>query len=229
MKLRIIDFESTGLPTEEEEHSICEASYVDIDPDSQKVIGIYDTLVTPTTEMSVEALSVHHITDLTGAVSWEEAQDRLKKCDLQYSDCDLIYVAHNAKFEKQFFNPEGSKWIDTYKCAIRLYPDAPRHTNQILKYYLEIPDEEKHHPPHRALPDCYVTAEILVRMLQHEKQITIEDMIRVSDEPPYLTKIGFGKHFGTKFKDLPRSYLEWLSKQTEMDDGVAEAVERAMK
>jgi len=123
---------------------------------------------------------------------------------------------------KSFFDPDGSRWIDTWKCALRLYPDAPRHTNQVLKYYLGISDNELHHPPHRALPDCYVTAEILKIMLE---QKSVEDMIRVSNEPPYLTKIGFGKHAGEKFKDLPASYLDWLSKQ-DMDEGVMAAVKR---
>ena len=223
MKLRVIDFESTGLPSEEEEHSICEAAYVDVCPETKDWTESYRSLVIPSTEMSVEALSVHHITDLTGAISWKEVQEYLT----EGNDCTdpVVYVAHNAVFEKQFFNPEGSRWIDTYKCALKLYPKAPRHTNQVLKYYLEIPDEPIHHPPHRALPDCYVTAEILKKMLD---KVSVEAMIRVSSEPPYLTTITFGKHRGTAYKDLPDSYLNWLSKQTEMDDGVAEAVQRVL-
>lgn len=223
MILRVIDFESTGLPTEEEEHSICEVAYVDVCPEIKDWMDAgYQSLIIPTTQMSVEALSVHHITDLTGAISWEAVQESLQAVG---NAGKIVYVAHNAKFEKQFFNPEGSQWIDTYKCALKLYPKAPRHTNQVLKYYLEIPDEPIHHPPHRALPDCYVTAEILKKMLD---KVSVEDMIRVSGEPPYLTSISFGKHRGTLYKNLPASYLDWLSKQTGMDDGVAEAVQRVL-
>lgn len=214
MKLRVIDFETTGIPEEGVEHSVCEAAYVDANTEDG-FFSAYSSLVTPTTEMSIEALAVHHINDFTGAISWERAQEEL-------IDNDAIYVAHNADFEKQFFNPEGSQWIDTWKCALKLYPDAPRHTNQVLKYFLEIRDDILDHPPHRALPDCYVTVKILKAMLE---KVSVEDMIRVSDEPPYLTKIDFGKHRGEKFADLPPSYLDWLSKQ-DMDEGVLEAVKR---
>ena len=217
MKLRVIDFETTGIPDEDEEHSVCEAAYVDASTEDG-FFSAYSSLVIPTTEMSIEALATHHINDFTGAISWEEAQEKI-------TDNKAIYVAHNADFEKEFFNPDGSQWIDTWKCALRLYPDSPRHTNQVLKYYLEIPDDHTHHPPHRALPDCYVTAQILKIMLE---QKSVEDMIRVSNEPPYLTKISFGKHSGEKFKDLPPSYLDWLSKQSDMDDGVKAAVKRVM-
>jgi len=219
MKLRVIDFETTGIPSEnDEDHSVCEAAYVDID-DSGKLLESYASLVTPTTEMSIEALAVHHINDFTGATTWEESQEWLNAIG---NDGPLVFVAHNADFEKEFFNPDGSEWIDTWKCALKIWPDAPRHTNQVLKYFLEIPDHELHHPPHRALPDCYVTAEILKIMLD---KVSVEDMIRVSQETPYLTKIIFGKHAGEKFEDLPPSYLDWLSKQ-DMNEGVLAAVKR---
>jgi len=218
MKLRVIDFETTGIPSDnDEEHSVCEAAYVDIK--YGEIVGKYSSLVTPTTEMSIEALAVHHISNFDFAETWEEAQGFLNSVG---NDSPLVFVAHNASFEQEFFNPDGSQWIDTWKCALRLYPDAPRHTNQVLKYYLGIPDDPLHHPPHRALPDCYVTAEILKIMLE---QKSVEDMIRVSNEPPYLTKIIFGKHAGEKFEDLPPSYLDWLSKQ-DMDEGVLAAVKR---
>jgi len=217
MELRVIDFETTGIPDDENEHSVCEAAYVDVDADGNHTD--YQTLVKPTTEMSIEARAVHHISDDEIAANGMDWVDVC--CDLAEGD-NVVYVAHNADFEKEFFNPKGSNWIDTWKCALKLYPNAPRHTNQVLKYFLEIDDCEEHHPPHRALPDCYVTAEILVKMLG---KVSVEDMIRVSNEPPYLTKIGFGKHRGKKFKDLPPSYLDWLSTQ-DMDEGVMAAVKR---
>jgi len=217
MRLRVIDFETTGIPDEENEHSVVEAAYVDASTEDG-FFSDYSSLVFASTEMSIEALAVHHINDFTGAISWADAQEAL-------TSSDVVYVAHNADFEKQFFNPEGSQWIDTWKCALKLYPNAPRHTNQVLKYFLNIRDDILDHPPHRALPDCYVTAKILKVMLE---KVSVNDMIRVSNEPPYLTKISFGKHAGEKFKDLPPSYLDWLSKQ-DMDEGVLAAVKRIME
>jgi exodeoxyribonuclease X len=176
--------------------------------------------------MDIKAQAVHHI-------SYDEAMENGKKWEFveiymedHRADETLIYVAHNAEFEQKFFQgAEGAKWICTYKVALKLFQDAPGHSNQVLKYYLGIADKPEHPPPHRALPDCKVTAEILFEMA---KTLKFNDMIRISKEPPYLTKIGFGKHRGERFDALPHDYLEWLAKQDDMDEGVKAAVGRVL-
>lgn len=223
--LRTIDFETTGLP-ENGEQSVIESAYVDIGADNLEYIKEQQCIVKPSTSIDIMAQAVHHISqDICDNYGhdWElEVKPDLTSC----KEADvLIYVAHNADFEKAFFNPKGSIWIDTYKVALKLYPDAPSHSNQVLKYYLGIEDMAIHHPPHRALPDCRVTVEILKRMREH---ITFNEMVKISKEPPYLTRIGFGKHKGERFEDLPQDYLGWLSKQADMDEGVKVAVNRVM-
>lgn len=224
--LRVIDFETTGVPDDESKHSVVEAAYVDICPETKSRCHFFETLVMPETTMDIEALATHHITaeEANGlGIKWEDSQSKLT--EIRDPKEVLIYVAHNAEFEKKFFNPEGVYWIDTYKVALKLYPDAPRHSNQVLKYYLKIKDSPDHHPPHRALPDCYVTSEILLKMME---EIRVSDMVKISKQPPYLTRIGFGKHRGKKFEDLPKGYLEWLLGQGDMREGVKEAAERAL-
>ncbi len=249
MILRIMDFETTGLPPDA---SVCEAAFVDMVGEPPfvshpsnvsaairrnwsvpRAIGAvplpmcaatspWCSLVVPTTEMSVEALATHHITAAEAhdnGIPWEEAEGILQ-------DGASIYVAHNADFEKEFFNPDGSRWIDTYKVALRLWPDAPRHTNQVLRYFLDLDVGARAMPPHRALPDAWVTAHLLLAAL---KLASIDDMIQWSNAPPYLTKLPFGKHFGKKFSEVPRSYLEWMVKQDDMDAGVIAAAKRELK
>ena len=224
--LRIIDFETTGLPTEDNEHSVCEFAFVDVCAETREVLQSHGQLVKPTTDMDIEAQATHHISpeQAQSGLPWEKAEQIL----LRESVTDqtvIIYVAHNADYEKKFFNPDGAKWIDTYKVALRFYPDAPRHTNQVMKYYLGIADRPEHHPPHRALPDCVVTADVLLAMAQ---LASFNEMIHVSKQPPYLTRIAFGKHRGEKFEDLPHDYLKWLSGQSDMDEGVQAAVQRVL-
>jgi exodeoxyribonuclease X len=223
--LRLIDFETTGIPTDEVSHSVIESALIDVCADEKAIKSSSTTLVAPTTQMDIEAQAVHHISEMQATREgriWDEVQSTLSSHN---DDETIIYVAHKADYEKQFFNPPQSIWIDTYKVALVLYPDAPRHTNQVLKYYLEIEDAPHHHPPHRALPDCHVTVEVLKKMAE---KMTFNEMIQISKQPPYLTKIAFGKHRGTKFEDLPYDYCQWVMKQ-DFDEGVKAGAQRRIE
>src|SRR3546814_1378862 len=50
----------------------------------------------------------------------------------------LALAAHRADFEQQFCTPpltHGADWICTWKCALRLWPDSPSFSNQVLRYW----------------------------------------------------------------------------------------------
>jgi exodeoxyribonuclease X len=212
MKVRILDFETTGLPPDAD---VIEAAFVDVM--DGKILGPgVSELVRPTRPISVEARAAHHLSDadVAGGIEWGEVAEGLTV------DAD-IFVAHNADFEKSFFNPEGSRWIDTYKCALRLWPESPKHTNSVLRYFLEGCDPgEAGMPPHRALPDCHVTARILIKALS---LATVERLIAWSDEPPLLPRVPMGKHFGKPWSEVPTDYLDWATRQ-DFDAGVAHTV-----
>jgi exodeoxyribonuclease X len=132
-------------------------------------------------------------------------------------------VAHNAKFEMHFTPPWGIPWIDTYKVARIVWPDAPTHSNQGLRYWLELPcDRKLADPPHRALPDSYVTAHLFIRLLEHK---TPEEMAKISEYPALLKRMNFGKYrrngvdmtFEQCAQDDPR-YLEWIRDTKDMDE-----------
>lgn len=222
--IRILDFETTGLPPEAD---VIEAAYVDV-LDRKRVGYAWSTLVRPTRPISVEARAAHHLSDADVAegISWDEAQRSIVEglpweITLNQEAIGPFYCAHNADFEKSFFNPEGSRWIDTYKCALRLWPDAPKHTNQVLRYYLDGCDPgELGMPPHRALPDCHVTAMVLIKALS---LTSIEQLVAWSAEPPLLPRVPMGKHFGKPWSEVPTDYLEWATRQ-DFDAGVAHTV-----
>ncbi len=213
--IRVIDVETTGLEPPDAE--ICEVAAIDVvrAPDgSIRCETGFSTLVRPSRPIPPEVSAVHHITDadVSGAPSWERVRSQLIDPRV------IAYCAHNAKFERLFIDVGAPPWIDTYKVATRLWPDAPNHKNQTLRYWLGIDlDREQARPPHRAGPDAYVTAHILVRALG---LMTATEMGRISAQPALLPKLQFGKHFGVKFSDAPRDYLEWLSKQKDMDEDV---------
>lgn len=56
----------------------------------------------------------------------------------------------------------------------------------------------------------------------------MKEMVKWSAEVPYLTKIGFGKHFGQRYEDVPRSYLSWILGQADMDPAVHAAARRVL-
>ena len=213
--IRVIDFETTGLPPEAD---VVEAAYLDVVNGGVIDGPGWSEVVCSLRPVSVEARAAHHISDkeIGAGIEWMHATAMIMS---PYPE--NLYCAHNADFEKSFFNPPGSRWIDTYKCALRLWPDSPRHTNSVLRYFIEGCDPgEAGMPPHRALPDCHVTARILIKALS---LATVEQLIAWSDEPPLLPKVPMGKHFGKPWSEVPTDYLEWATRQ-DFDGGVAHTV-----
>ncbi len=211
--IRVIDFETTGLPPEAD---VVEAAFVDVCDGA--MIGSWTSLVKPTRPISVEARAAHHLSDeeVARGEDWHTTQVILHGGNTQKT-----FAAHNADFERAFFDPPGSRWVDTYKCALRLWPTSPKHTNQVLRYFLEGCDPgELGMPPHRSLPDCYVTGLVLVRCLERE---SLDQLIAWSNEPPLLPRVPMGKHFGRPWSEVPTDYLEWAMRQ-DFDAGVAHTV-----
>jgi exodeoxyribonuclease X len=206
MLLRVIDFESTGLPPDA---AIVEVGWCDV---IDGVVGEQGSmLVNPKRPIGIEAMAVHHIRD--HEVAHAPAIDLGFRRLMQGSPD--VFVAHNAEFEEHFFSGGGRPWICTLKVARRLWPDAPRHTNSVLRYYLELDlDEERAMPPHRAAPDAYVTAHILAKALP---LASIDDMVKWTKQPSLLPRCTFGQHSGKTWDEVPTNYLTWMAGNEGMD------------
>ena len=136
---------------------------------------------------------------------------------------DLVaFAAHNAAFDQQWLPPDllgNLPLICTYKAAVHIWPEAPRHTNQVLRYWLNLDmDRSIADRAHRALPDAYVTAHLLREILKHA---SIEELICWTNEPVLLPRVPFGKHRGHKWTDVPPDYLQWILRQQDMNEDVA--------
>lgn len=121
-------------------------------------------------------------------------------------------VAHNAEYERHWLTPDlcgEIRWIDTFKCALRIWEDAPAHSNQVLKYFLGLGGlpEKLCMPPHRAAPDSYVTANILVKMLETER---VSHLVHWTTLPRYYATCPLKKHKDQKWCDIPADYLAWM-------------------
>ena len=134
-------------------------------------------LLKPKHKISPGALATHQITE-------EMVKDAPEIGEIKPSPTvgADIFVAHSAAFDRQFFPAREHPWICTQMAARRVWPEAPSYSNQNLRNWLnlEFPDPERTLPPHRAGPDTYVTAHILLRLLQER---TIEQLIEWTSTP----------------------------------------------
>lgn len=210
---RVIDYETTGTP-EDDGAEIIEFGRIDVDLASREIANPWQSFAQPRGPIPAVTKAVHHITedDVKNAPDarelWDEFYDGCAETD--------VLVAHNAKFEMHFHNGDGRPWIDTYKVARIVWPDAPTHSNQGLRYWLDLDvDAHRATPPHRALPDAYVTAHLFVRLLDEK---TPDEMIVMSRYPALLKVMNFGKHRGTTFEAAPIDYLEWIRDKSDMDE-----------
>ncbi len=229
--VRTVDLETTDFPPE---GGVIELGYVDsilerdnpdnpwrvADPIANRFQKFFDP--GPDKKMTLEALATHHIKEheYRGQTPASELNDYV------YEGGPNILVAHAADFEKSFIeNRNPIYWIDTHKVALRLYADFKRHSNQYLRYALDLDlSDAESHPPHRAQPDAYTTAHLFHVMLAGAP---LRTMIEWSAKPPYLTKFTFGKHFGKKFEEVEKSYLQWILGQ-DFDEGTKAACRRVL-
>lgn len=157
-------------------------------------------------EMAPENRAVHHISpkDLEGHKPFSLIGDRDVSRFVESNNIDYM-VAHKADFEQKWITVD-IPWICTYKCAVRTWPDAPKHDQQTLKYYLGIEDSPIYYPPHRALPDARLCYKILEKLIEKH---TVEELLHWTSEPVLITKFPFGKHFGVELTEIPSDYLKW--------------------
>ncbi|WP_364653512.1 hypothetical protein [Agrobacterium radiobacter] len=111
--------------------------------------------------ISPDTMAIHHIQDweVTGAPLWKEVAPGI----LRPPHPIIALAAHRAAFEQRYCTPRlaaGAPWICTWKCALRVWPELSRFSNQMLRYRRR-PEGLIHEiglPAHRAMPDAYVTA-----------------------------------------------------------------------
>ena len=219
--IRVIDLETSGLP-DDEGAEIVEVGFVDVLLDDLSTARSWSTLVRPAKPITPKTMAVHHITndEVAAAPTFAQVMPYISK---GLSEHDL-FCAHNAKFERHFLGMFRNRWVCTHKSALTIWPDFESHSNQACRYELGLSlDKALAEPPHRALPDAYVTAHILIECL---KQRPATELVAITESPILLRTVGFGKHRGKTFEELARSdkgYLQWMSGQ-EFDEDVKHTV-----
>jgi exodeoxyribonuclease X len=218
-EILVIDTETTGLDPEDSQ--IVEIATVPVTRLAGNVwfVGqVRESLVMPTVPIQVEAMACHHITP----EMLEDAPDFVSALQI-VGPYTPIVAAHNAEFDRSMIGSNiCSDWICTWRCAQHLWPQAPSHKNQVLRYWLDLDDDRfGNSPAHRAGHDVLVTAHILAKMLEwHSPQ----DLLVLTGEPILLESVRFGKHRGMQWSEVPTDYLQWMRRKGDWDRDVAHTV-----
>ncbi|GBQ86510.1 DNA polymerase III subunit epsilon [Asaia krungthepensis NRIC 0535] len=169
LRLRVIDLETTGAHPLSSE--VIEFGAVDVfcDNDTWQIGDVRTRLFRPSGPLTPETQAVHHLMDEDFTPDMPHATPEALSSLILGDPAPDMLVAHHIAFERHFLTDAmtgGLPWLCTLRASQKLWPEAPRHTNQILRYWLGL-DLDRHlaSPAHRAGPDAYVTAHILMRQL----------------------------------------------------------------
>jgi exodeoxyribonuclease X len=206
--VRVADTETTGLADPKE---MCEIGWTDIRlfPTGWAIeSGPHARIVNPGMPITPGARAAHHLSDedVADGMSPDEARAMLT------TGVDYLCF-HNALYDCQLVKPKIPV-ICTYKCSKERWPDLESHKNGAIWYALGLGGGAKQmEPVHRAGPDSWTTAHILLDLL---RIYTPDMMVEISRNPLRLLKVTFGKHNGKTFAELPWDYLDWIVNKSEM-------------
>lgn len=219
--IRVIDFETTGMEPPSAE--VCEVGMCDLYLE-EKHISAPDSWLCGIKAMPPEVRAVHHIAlaDCAKRAPFDPARLIVEPVD--------AFAAHSAEFETKFF-AAPKPLICTYKAALRVWPEAPSHSNGALRYWLEDQgkislDHAMTQPAHRAGPDAYVTAHLLLALFQIG--ITGREMVAWTKEPALLPRCPIGKFRGKPWSEVEGGFLSWMLRQPDMESDLKWNAEREL-
>jgi exodeoxyribonuclease X len=217
--LIFLDTETTGLTSDDR---LCQVAY--------SFQGIeHEALFKPPILISIDAMSVTHITNHMVADKEAFADSRMKSELLHILSEGNVMVAHNARFDIEMLKREGilvNQSIDTFKVAYALdeNDEIPRYALQYLRYYFDLEVAEA--TAHSALGDVRVLIAVfeflynkMFETLGYEEKV-IEEMIAISNRPLMFRTFTFGKYTGRSIKEVASSdpgYVAWLLNQKIMN------------
>jgi exodeoxyribonuclease X len=246
---RVLDCETTGLDVETAR--IVEIGACDVFKPGRSLGAtrfLQSTaaswLCDPGIPIPPEAKAVHHILD-SDVRGQPPALARMTPLlpAVPLEQTAVVYVAHNAKYDRPILEahgfPAGARWLCTWRLAMHVWPEAPSYKNEVLRYWLgydDLPLEPRplaiDNMPHRAAHDAAVTALILREAFQvlqlagHANPATPNDvdaLIAWAESPVVLKGLcGFGKHFDKTWSEVARidaGYLDWMIKQEDREPG----------
>lgn len=223
MNACIFDSETTGL----NDHQLVEAAYLQLAaipdlPVATEFLQRYK----PGKPIELGALATSHILD-------EELVDCPDHTEFQLPAEIEYLIGHNVDYDWGVIGRPDTKRICTAALSRRLWPDADTHTQSAmiyLHYRSEAPGLLRN--AHAALDDVKNCRLLLIKILEAlaaelgRPVADWEEPWTISEDARIPTVIGFGKHRGAKFAELPADYRRWLLNQPDLDPFVRKALMR---
>ncbi|MBY0284165.1 MAG: 3'-5' exonuclease [Sphingomonas sp.] len=229
--IRVIDLETTGQAPPA--HGVCEIGWQDVALGADGRWALYGDggalYVNPGRPIPPITQAIHHILDeqVADAPFWHDVARPV----LDPWPRRVALAAHRADFEQKFCTASlthGADWICTWKCALRLWPDSPSFSNQVLRYWRR-PDGLEHErglPMHRAFPDSYVTAHHLRDMLN---AVGVAQLIEWSKLPGLLPRVRNGPDRGKEWRELEEEALAVFAADRDPDVRFTAETEQARR
>ncbi len=176
------------------------------------------TFTNPECSIPAESTAITGITDemVAGSPLIKEALSQF----MEFCSGEVVLIAHNNDaFDKLFLEAEMERaglkmptwiFIDSLKWSRKYRSDLPRHSLQFLREAYGIESNQAH----RALDDVLVLYQIFSKMVD---DLSMKKILELLSQQPKVVRMPFGKHAGKPLSDIPRDYVEWLSKNGALD------------
>lgn len=178
--LTVFDVETTGLDPAKG-HRIVEIAGVRIEGGTILEHTPFTSFVNPEREIPWEAKQINHIHDED--VAHAPTIMTVLPEFLTFAQGSIL-VAHNAQFDMGFLTVEKEfcwGYVDLPECLCtmrlsqNLYPSAFRHNLDVISERFNMPLPENRH---RALPDVIQTAKLLLKMIDQNKIVSLDELRR---------------------------------------------------
>lgn len=202
----VLDTETTGLDAP---MRAVEIAWIIFD-DELNVLAEHVMRTDPERPISEGASAIHgvHDKDVIGCPKVPEVMALVPKGDPR-----LIVVGHNISYDLRVVGEHLEYHADVCTLALsrRWIKGTTNHKLPTLQAELGLTKQDSH----SALGDCRTSLEVLARCMEASGR-NFKALVELESVPKMITKMPFGMHKGKLFTEIPRDYLQWLSKREQL-------------
>ena len=225
-RVLIVDTETTDASPDAE---VIEIATAELDAPTGALYNRFTMRFRPTRPISFGAMATHHILP-------SDLEDCLPASHAAFKPEIRFIIGHNIDFDWHALGEPNVKRICTLALARALWPTLDNHKLGTVLYSLIPPQDARARlrDQHNASADVENVATILACIATEMKPTSWGDLWRMSEDARVPRYITFGKHKPKEgeppkpYADLPRSYLEWMLKELDMDQYVKVVARRAL-